>query len=102
MLLVAVAAVSLTVLTGWAGQMSIGQWALAGVGGVFGARLVTMWDVPFPVAFVVAALFGVGRLLIGLPALRLEGSALAVVTLGLRGVAMDVRFLAGLLRAELS
>src|SRR5205823_8246105 len=36
--IVAIVAVSTTVLTGWAGQMSLGQWALAGVGGVFGAK----------------------------------------------------------------
>jgi branched-chain amino acid transport system permease protein len=82
-LLVSVVAVSATVLTGWAGQMSIGQWALAGVGGVFGAKLVESAGLPFWLAFVLAA--GVGglvALLIGLPALRLEGTALAVVTLG--------------------
>ncbi|MEX2393785.1 MAG: branched-chain amino acid ABC transporter permease, partial [Actinomycetota bacterium] len=39
-LLVYVVAVSATVLMGWAGQMSIGQWALAGVGGVFGVKVV--------------------------------------------------------------
>jgi branched-chain amino acid transport system permease protein len=82
-LLVAVVAVSLTVLTGWAGQMSIGQWALAGAGGVFGAKLVTQWGVPFWGAFVVAAVVGgLVALLIGFPALRLGGTALAVVSLG--------------------
>jgi branched-chain amino acid transport system permease protein len=82
-LLVAVVAVSATVLTGWAGQMSLGQWALAGVGGVFGAKMVVSFGVPFWVSFVIAtAAGGVVALIIGLPALRLEGTALAVVTLG--------------------
>jgi branched-chain amino acid transport system permease protein len=82
-LLVAVVAVSLTVLMGWAGQMSIGQWALAGVGGVMGAKLVTDWGVPFWAAFVVAALLGgLIALILGFPALRLGGTSLAVVTLG--------------------
>ncbi len=81
--LVSVVAVSSTVLTGWAGQMSIGQWALAGVGGVFGAKLVVDFGIPFWLSFVIAALAGgVAALVIGLPALRLEGMALAVVTLG--------------------
>ena len=81
--LVAVVAVSATVLTGWAGQMSIGQWALAGVGGVFGAKLVVTAEMPFWIAFVLAAVIGgLIALAIGLPALRLEGTALAVVTLG--------------------
>lgn len=81
--LVAVVAVSTTVLTGWAGQMSLGQWALAGVGGVFGAKLVVGWGMPFWLSFVLAAIAGgLVALLLGLPALRLEGAALAVVTLG--------------------
>jgi branched-chain amino acid transport system permease protein len=82
-LLVAVVAVSLTVLMGWAGQMSIGQWALAGVGGVLGAKVVTQWGVPFWGGFVIAALLGgLFALILGFPALRLGGTALAVVTLG--------------------
>lgn len=82
-LLVAVVAVSATVLTGWAGQMSIGQWALAGVGGVFGAKLIETFELPYWPAFLLAAVTGgLVALAIGLPALRLEGTALAVVTLG--------------------
>ncbi len=81
--LVAVVAVSLTMLTGWAGQLSIGHWGIAGVGGVFGAHLVTINHLPFPVAFAAAGVIGgLSALVIGLPALRLEGTALAVVTLG--------------------
>ena len=81
--LVAVVAVSTTILTGWAGQLSLGQWALAGIGGVFGAKLVVSTGLPFWIAFVVATCAGgVVALLLGLPALRLEGSALAVTTLG--------------------
>lgn len=81
--LVAVVAVSTTVLTGWAGQMSLGQWALAGVGGVFGAKLVVGLGMPYWFSFLIAAAAGgVVALLLGLPALRLEGAALAVVTLG--------------------
>jgi branched-subunit amino acid ABC-type transport system permease component len=82
-LLFSVVAVSATVLTGWAGQMSLGQWAIAGVGGVFGAKLVVDLGLQYWTAFVIAAGAGaVGALLLGLPALRLEGTALAVVTLG--------------------
>ncbi len=81
--LVAVVAVSLTMLTGWAGQLSIGHWGLAGVGGVAGAHLVTVTHLPFPLAFLAAGIVGgVSALVIGLPALRLEGTQLAVVTLG--------------------
>ncbi|MBI4728043.1 MAG: ABC transporter permease [Acidobacteria bacterium] len=81
--LVAAVAVSITVLTGWAGQMSIGQWALAGAGGVFGSKLVGSWGWPFWPSLVVAGALGmVLAVAIGLPALRLEGTELAVVTLG--------------------
>jgi branched-subunit amino acid ABC-type transport system permease component len=82
-MLFAVVAVSATVLSGWAGQMSLGPWAIAGIGGVFGAKLVVGLGMPYWTAFVVALGAGaVGALLLGLPALRLEGTALAVVTLG--------------------
>jgi branched-chain amino acid transport system permease protein len=82
-LLVAVVAVSLTMLTGWAGQLSIGHWGLAGVGGVAGAHLVTVTHLPFPMALIAAGIVGgLSALIIGLPALRLEGTQLAVVTLG--------------------
>jgi ABC-type branched-subunit amino acid transport system permease subunit len=80
--LVAVVVVSATVLTGWAGQLSIGQWAMAGVGGVLGSKLAADMHVPFWAAFVLAALLGgVFALVLGIPALRLEGMTLAVVTL---------------------
>ncbi len=81
--LVAVVAVSLTMLTGWAGQLSIGHWGLAGVGGVFGARMVTMAHFPYWSAFLAAGVIGaLCALLIGLPSLRFEGTSFAVVTLG--------------------
>ena len=70
-------------LTGWAGQLSIGQWGFAGVGGVIGSALVTRWHVSFWLALLDAAIAaGAMAFVLGLPALRLEGSELAVVTLG--------------------
>jgi ABC-type branched-subunit amino acid transport system permease subunit len=80
---VSVVTVSLTILSGWGGQLSIGHWALAGVGGVLGSRLHEVVGVPFWFAFLIAGLLGgVVSLLLGLPALRLPGPLLAVVTLG--------------------
>lgn len=82
-LVIAAVVVSMTVLTGWAGQLSLGQWALAGVGGVFGPKLVVDFGVPFlPALLAAAALGAVVALLIGIPSLRMEGTGLAVVTLG--------------------
>ena len=80
---VSVVTVALTILSGWGGQLSIGHWALAGVGGVLGSRLHEVLGVPFWLAFIaVGVLGGAVSLLLGIPALRLPGPLLAVVTLG--------------------
>ncbi len=80
--LLTTAVISATILTGWAGQLSLGQWAVAGLGGLLGVRLYTDAGLPFWLAFVAAVLIGgVTAALVGLPALRLQGVNLAVVTL---------------------
>ncbi|CAB4573172.1 MAG: hypothetical protein F2534_13075 [Actinobacteria bacterium] len=77
-----VTALSFVVLTGFAGQTSLAQMAFAGIAGFALSRLATGWGVPFPVApILAAALAGVFGLLVGLPALRLRGTNLAIVTL---------------------
>ncbi len=78
----AVICLSLVILTGYVGQISLAQMAFAGVAGFSLAKLVSAWDVPFPVApLVAAALAAVVGVVVGLPALRLRGLSLAVVTL---------------------
>ncbi|MCB0984928.1 MAG: branched-chain amino acid ABC transporter permease, partial [Ilumatobacter sp.] len=81
-LIAMVLALSLVVLTGFAGQASLAQMAMAGVAGFALSKVATGWGVPFPLAPVLAALvatvFGV---LVGLPALRVRGTNLAIVTL---------------------
>jgi ABC-type branched-subunit amino acid transport system ATPase component/ABC-type branched-subunit amino acid transport system permease subunit len=76
----AICASSLTVLTGWLGQLSLGQMAFAGLAALFAARLVTE-GVPFWVAIltttVASALLALG---IGIGSLRVRGLYLAVVT----------------------
>ena len=80
---IATVVVSITVLTGWAGQLSLGQWAIAGIGGVLGPKLFVELGLPFLPTLIASALIGgLLALVLGLPALRLEGSGLAVVTLG--------------------
>lgn len=80
---VSIVTVSVTVLSGWSGQLSLGHWAIAGCGAVAGSRLTSVWHVNFWLAFAAAALVGaIVAVLIGLPALRLPGTLLAVVTLG--------------------
>ena len=78
----AVICLSLVVLTGYVGQISLAQMAFAGVAGFSLAKLTSAWDVPFPIAPLVAAvLAAVVGVAVGLPALRLRGLGLAVVTL---------------------
>ena len=81
--ILAVLALSLLILTGWSGQISLGQWAFAGFGAAFaGTFAQNGWN--FFIALVVAGLAGVVvSVLIGLPALRIRGPFLAVATFAL-------------------
>ncbi len=73
---------SLVVLAGWAGQISLGQLAFAAVGGAMAAKGVIDWSLDPALSLVVAAFFGaVTAVIVGLPALRIRGLYLAVVTL---------------------
>ena len=77
-------AVSLVVLSGWAGQISLGQFAFAGVGAAVAGGLATGHGQDFFVTLAAAVVAGaVVAVLIGIPALRVPGLFLAVVTLGL-------------------
>lgn len=78
----AMVALSVVVLTGWAGQISLGQFALVGVGAVMAGNLVMRWNVDYLAAIVASALTaGLVALALGLPALRIRGPFLGVVTL---------------------
>jgi branched-chain amino acid transport system permease protein len=92
-LITAMVGLSLVVLSGFAGQISLGQWAFAGVGAFATARFyLAMQGHPVLQDFFVALAFGgfVGAavcVLVALPALRIGGYMLAVVTLGFAVVA---------------
>ena len=75
---------SLVVVTGYTGQLSLAQVALAGMGAWIAARLVATQGVPFELAALagIAGAVPIG-VLVGLAALRTRGVNLAVVTLGL-------------------
>ncbi|HET6964155.1 MAG TPA: ATP-binding cassette domain-containing protein [Acidimicrobiales bacterium] len=91
-LLYVVVGVSLTVAIGWAGQVSLGQFALVGIGAFTAGHLLNRgWTLPFLVIVcgLVAAAFMV---VVGLPALRVPGLTLAVTTLGLAVVGPDWLF----------
>jgi branched-chain amino acid transport system permease protein len=89
----AMVAVSLVVLTGWGGHISLGQFAIVGVGAVTAGNMVNKLDADLFVALLVAGVTGgVVALLLGLPALRIRGLFLAVTTLAF-AVALDSYFL---------
>lgn len=78
----AMVAVSLTVLMGYAGVISLGHWALVGVGSFATANLFTKYDVPFLLTVPLVVVIGMWiSVLLGLPALRIKGLYLAIVTL---------------------
>lgn len=77
-------ALSLVVLVGFVGQISLAQMSIAGFAAFALTRLAGEWGVPFPVGpLVAAAVATVAGVLVGLPALRVRGSNLAVITLAL-------------------
>ncbi|MCU1453132.1 MAG: transporter related [Acidimicrobiales bacterium] len=99
LILIAMVAISLSLLTGWAGQLSLGQFAFAGVGGLsmlaftraqplglglpFVGHIATLrFQMPWGLALVASTAMGVlFAVVVGLPALRVKGLFLAVTTL---------------------
>jgi branched-chain amino acid transport system permease protein len=82
-LIYALAAIGLNLLTGYAGQLSLGTGGFMAVGGYAAFKLTSAFPwmnvlVAFVIAGVIAALVGV---LFGLPSLRIKGFYLAVATL---------------------
>jgi branched-chain amino acid transport system ATP-binding protein/branched-chain amino acid transport system permease protein len=73
---------SLNLLLGYAGQLSLGHAALMGVGAFAASIVVDRWGAPMFLAWLFAIVAGgVVALGIGLPALRLRGLYLAIVTI---------------------
>ena len=78
----ALVGVSLVILTGWAGQVSLGHMAVASVASTAAAIATTRYGSDMILALLIAA--GVGALflvLIGLPALKSSGLSLGITTL---------------------
>jgi branched-chain amino acid transport system permease protein len=76
-------ALSLNLVTGFMGQVSLGHAAFMGIGAYTSALLAKNFDMPFLItvlcAIVLSALFG---MILTIPAMKLSGSYLAIVTLG--------------------
>lgn len=81
-LLLGLVVLSVVVITGYAGQLSVVQLSLAGVAGLFTAYLSTHAGMPLWLATVLApigaAIVGAG---VALPALRTRGASLAIASL---------------------
>jgi ABC-type branched-subunit amino acid transport system ATPase component/ABC-type branched-subunit amino acid transport system permease subunit len=78
----AIVGVSLVVLSGWTGQISLGHFAFAGIGAAVAGGLAANHNVDFFVTLLAAGLVGaLFALLMGVPALRINGLFLSAVTL---------------------
>ena len=81
-LIFALIGLTITMLTGWAGQLSLGQFAFVGLGALVTMTLRSNEGWPFLPALAVAVAVGVvAAVIIGIPALRIRGLYLAVTTL---------------------
>ncbi len=91
-MIVAIIALSFVVLTGLVGQISLAEAAFAGSAGFALSKLADDAGIPFPFSTIIATLLALLLgLIVGLPALRIRGAQLAVVTLAM-AVALE-RFL---------
>lgn len=82
-LIYALAATGLNILTGYAGQLSLGTGAFMGVGAYACYKLVTIFpEMNLLIAVLLSGLFSAGvGVLFGLPSLRIKGFYLAIATL---------------------
>ncbi len=79
-----IVAISLVILTGWAGQVSLGHLGLVALGGAAAGTVTTRYHWDLSLALLMAALVAtVALLLVGLPAIRAGGLALGITTLAL-------------------
>jgi sulfate-transporting ATPase len=78
-------ALSLVVVTGYAGQLSLAQWSIAGIGALLVGRYAAdLWSMPFLLALAVGMVLTVPvGMVVALPAVRVRGVNLAVTTFAL-------------------
>ncbi|MDX6233935.1 MAG: hypothetical protein QOH68_3017, partial [Nocardioidaceae bacterium] len=89
----AMVGLSLVMLTGWGGNVSLGQFAIVGVGAMTAGNLLVRWNVDAFVALAAAGVVGgLISAVIGIPALRIPGFGLAVATVAF-AVSFDAYFL---------
>jgi sulfate-transporting ATPase len=89
-LCVALILLSIVVLTGYTGQLSLGQFALAGFGAWVAGRLIATQGLPFWLGLIIGLVATVPLgMAFALPAVRTRGINLAILTLGL-GTAIEL------------
>jgi branched-chain amino acid transport system permease protein len=82
LVVLAIVGCSIVVLTGWSGQVSLGQMSFAAVGAAVGAVAVLDWHWDLSLALLLAgAAAAVVAVVVGIPTLRLDGMFAAVTTL---------------------
>ena len=87
-----IAVLSLNLLMGYAGQVSLGQAALVGIG-AYAAADLARWGLPFPLPVLGAVMVGAGAAtIVGLPSLRIRGLQVAATTLAIGLVAENLLF----------
>ncbi len=93
---------SVVLVTGYAGQLSLAQFALAGVAAWVTGQATIHIGLPFWAALIVGPLVTIPvGLLIGIPSLRMRGVGLAIATLGFAVVAENMLFSNGSLTGGL-
>jgi branched-chain amino acid transport system permease protein len=81
-LIAVIAATGLNILTGFTGQISLGNAAFLAVGAYVTGVLASRWGLPFPLVIPLAGLAtAAAGMVFGVPSLRLKGLYLAVATL---------------------
>jgi branched-chain amino acid transport system permease protein len=82
LVVLAIVGCSIVVLTGWSGQVSLGQMSFAAVGATVGAVAVLDWHWDLSLALLLAgAAAAAAAVIVGIPTLRLDGMFAAVTTL---------------------
>ena len=79
-----ITALGLNIISGYAGQSHLGSAVYMGTGAYTSALLTTQLGFPFWIAFPIALLFSaIAGFITGLPALRVTGDFLAIITIGM-------------------
>jgi branched-chain amino acid transport system permease protein len=82
LLVLAIVGCSIVVLTGWAGQVSLGQMGFAAVGAAVAALCTIDWHLDLSLALLISgSAAALVAFLVGIPTLRLDGTFVAVTTL---------------------